>query len=46
MNEHYFITKHSPPPFLLAQKIILAKERGTTAMAGGVPCYVQCNIPT
>ena len=35
-----------PPPFLLAQKIILAKERGTTAMAGGVPCYVQCNIPT
>ena len=31
---------------LLAQKVILAKKMGTTATAGGVSCYVQCNIPT
>ena len=34
-------------PSLLAQKIILAKKKkGITATAEGVPCYVQCNIPT
>ena len=26
MNEHYFITKHSPPPSVLLKKIILAKK--------------------
>ena len=44
MNEHYFITKHFFPS-LLAKKVILAKKMGITAMAGGVSCHVQCNIP-
>ena len=46
INKHYFITKNSPPPFFFAQKVILAKKMGTTATAGDVSCYVQCNIPT
>ena len=33
-------------PSLLAQIVILAKKMGTTATAGDVSCYVQCNIPT
>ena len=31
---------------LLTQKVILAKKMGTTATAGGVSYYVQCNITT
>ena len=46
MDEYYFIAKHFSFPSLLAQKVFLAKKIGTIATAGGVSCYVQCNIPT
>ena len=34
-----------PPPFWLKISF-LQNKGGTIATAGGVPCYVQCNIPT